>query len=275
MSTTAGLARDAVAITEDFIHHFWNGDIKSCASVLSPEFVWIGPQAKQMNLDAKGFIKTHASFILKAPHAVLANERYSFLGSPAPKIFIVTAEYNSYIEPTDTNPYAAAHRSTFVWKQTPRGHKLVHCHISHPFSSTLQENGNPAPLTQDINGHVLLLSSRRCYRSTVELRDILGNIHVLRLAEIVYLEAQKQSTIVHDTEGSFRLREGITKVVENLNQADPIALVRIHRSYVVNPLYVKTIKSDVVELATGQELPLSARRRSEAVELIAQARSEN
>lgn len=274
MSTNnSALAHEVLALTKDFVRHFWSGDVKWCASVLAPEFIWIGAQAEQMGLNASNFEKTHSAIIKEAPHVALMNEKYSLIDIPAPKVFITTAEYFGYTEPTAQEAFAGAQRCTFIWKQTPQGLKLVHYHVSNPLSVSKKGENFPTSFSKEVYRYTLLLSSRRCYRSTVELKDILGNVHVLRLAEIVYLEAQKQSTIVHTSEGSFRLREGITKVADMLNEVDPVALVRIHRSYVVNPLYVKTIKSDAIELTTKQTLPLSNRRRSEATELIAKARN--
>lgn len=274
-ATNTGLARNAVAATEEFVHRFWSGDVKWCASVLAPEFTWIGAQIEQMNLDAKGFVKTHAAIMKEAPRVVLMNEKYTHVASPSPQVYVVLAEYYGYTEPTNNEAFASTQRCTFVWKQAPQGLRLVHYHVSNPLMLSKRGENFPTSFSKDVYRYTLLLSSKRCYRSTVELRDILGNIHVLRLAEIVYLEAQKQSTIVHTSDGSFRLREGISKVMDKLNESDSIAFVRIHRSYVVNPLYVRTIQAEDIELSDGQVLPLSARRRGEATELIGKARSIN
>lgn len=120
--------------------------------------------------------------------------------------------------------------------------------------------------------YTVLLSSKPNYRKVLEIKDILGNIHNLHLYEIIYLEAQKQSTVVYTLDGSFRLRKGITCVTDMINEANPDALIRVHRSYSVNPIFVKTIKGEEVELSDGKVLPLSARRRTEAIEAISEAR---
>lgn len=273
MSSTTDIERDAVAITEKFIHQFWSGDIRWCASVLAPEFTWIGTEADQINLNAKEFIKAHAAIIKKVPHAIPMNEKYSCMSSLLDRIFIVTAEYFCYSDTSENKGLAIEQRCTFVWKNSSRGFVLLHYHASNPFNPAAHNEALAAVLPKEIYRYMLLVSSKRSYHATVELKDILGNVHVLRLVEIVYLQAQKQSTIVHTTDGKFRLREGISKVLAHLNKADASAFVRIHRSYAVNPLYVKTIKAEEVQLASGGTLPLSTRRRSEAMKLISEGRT--
>ncbi len=73
-------------------------------------------------------------------------------------------------------------------------------------------------------------------------------------------------------ESSFRVRGGISDIASKLDAASLGTLVRTHRSYAVNALYVERIDRDAVMMTTGAKLPLSARRRAEVEELIVAAR---
>lgn len=87
---------------------------------------------------------------------------------------------------------------------------------------------------------------------------------------IRYLEAQGSYTLLHLTEGSPILVSRNLAALE-VQIGDPIAFVRIHRSYILHlsflRKYVKT-KSPTLILDDGTSLPLSVQRKSTFVEAM-------
>lgn len=76
--------------------------------------------------------------------------------------------------------------------------------------------------------------------------------------KIVYIEASAHYTEIHTEEKTYRGREGIGEWEKRL---DGEKFVLIHRSYLVNLLYIKQIGKGEICLDTGEHLPLSRRKQ--------------
>ncbi len=78
-----------------------------------------------------------------------------------------------------------------------------------------------------------------------------GKIHNLNEAEILYIESLDDYVKVHLKEMVLITRENISTLEEKL-PCPPF--VRIHRSFIININWVKTISHEGIEL-NGKELP--------------------
>ena len=86
--------------------------------------------------------------------------------------------------------------------------------------------------------------------------------HLVRAAEIRWIEAQGYYAALHTDDGSFLLRRSLTRLEEEL---DPENFIRVHRSTIVNLDHVQSYKhaggsTYQVRLKQGQALPVSRSR---------------
>lgn len=77
---------------------------------------------------------------------------------------------------------------------------------------------------------------------------------VVLLKDIVYVERVKRKTIITTVDGTF---ESLESVEEIFDAFEGESILKCHRSYWVNPMYVKTILSGSVVLTDGKKIPLS------------------
>lgn len=253
----------ALELSREFLHRFWAGDANWCKRILSPDFVWIGALAKEFGQSLEPFLKEHDSIISYSPRVIISDEEYHVLPSSSKRAFVVIAQYLGHTDPASGTAFSDRQRLSLVWRATPDGLRLFHYHVSNPLKATIGAEPFPTSFAKETYRYAMALSQQHGRDATHELRDVEGNLNLLRLADVTHLEAQRQSTIVHCVSRTFRVRSGITDVAKRIDPETNGALVRTHRSYVANALYVDRVGRDTVHLTTGEELPLSAQRRSE------------
>ena len=85
-------------------------------------------------------------------------------------------------------------------------------------------------------------------------------IVVLPIADILYLQSDKGYTTFFLEGGEKILVSKVLKTYEEL--LPPSLFVRCHQSYLVNSHYIKKyLKEGILELTTGERIPVAERRR--------------
>ncbi len=255
----------AVAASREFVHRFWNADTQGCAAMLAEDFVWVGADADQFGAGTDAFAQVHGKVVGQDARVILMNEEYRAIPSGGARTVVVICQYRGFTGLAFTTSVVLRHRLTFVWRASPEGLRLVHCHLSEP---AVQSGEGERP-----EGASFMLSANRCafalfqrgVDEPVEIRDVDGGMHFIRQNDVLYLEARRQSTVVHCTTGQFRLREGIGRVIERIDPSGSDLFAFTHRSFVVNVMYVACVGRDTVTMANGDELSLSSRRRDEVL----------
>lgn len=92
----------------------------------------------------------------------------------------------------------------------------------------------------------------------VMLRDTEGNVYYTDARQIIYLEADRNYTIVHGKTTTARFRVGLSAKMEVM----PDFFLRVHRSFAVNALEVKTMTGSEIVLTNGDKIPVSGRSRA-------------
>lgn len=264
----------AIALTREFVHRFYNGETDWICRMLTPDFTWIGAQEEQYCFDIDMFRKTHAAICEAMPRCVMTQEEYRPVLTGEDMV-IVIGQYLAYTDPTMSMVFASRQRLTLVWCAGEDGDlRLGHLHAFNPLTVNQPGEAFPIGYARETYRYAMVMANQKSYQNSSELRDASGNIQMVRLSDVVYLEASRQSTIVHCLSKVFRVREGIARVSRTLSGKTGRGLVCVHRSYYVNALYVDTIRREDVLLTNGQAVPISTRRYAEACSAIAQARGE-
>lgn len=267
---------DPAARSREFVHRFWNGEADWCRAALADGFTWIGPREGQYGLSPDLFEEDLARMSRSAPRVILMDEAYEPVVSDG-GLSVVTGQYLAYTSPDLSAAFAARQRLTFVWTAGEKGLRLAHLHVSNPLRPARTDDAagpGRGRSTQETYRYLSLLSSQKGYRASHAIRDVSGATHMVRLFDVVYLEACRQSTNVHCLARTFRVRAGIAGLARTLmGGSDTGSLVCVHRSFYVNALYVDTVGADGLTLTDGTSIPVSVRRRTEVCDEIARARS--
>lgn len=90
--------------------------------------------------------------------------------------------------------------------------------------------------------------------------SLLAGQQRIAFTDIVFIEGQGNYTVFHTRHGQRILT---SKSLSFYGDKLPAQLLRIHKSYFVNLLYVKVFGGEFVHLTNGKQLPISRRRRRE------------
>lgn len=273
-STRTERSAKAVALAQEFAHRFYNGETDWICSVLTPDFTWIGAQEGQYCFDADMFRETHVEICKAMPRCVMTQEEYRSVLQSKDTV-VVAGQHLMYSDPMMSMAFASRQRVTFVWREVEGGElRLWHLHASDPLTASQPNEAFPVGYARETYRYAMVMANQKSYQNSSELRDVNGNVQMVRLSDVVYLEASRQSTVVYCLSKAFRVREGITRVAQVLSGQTGRGLVCVHRSYYVNALYVDTIRRDDILMTSGQTVPISTRRYAEACAAISRARGE-
>ena len=94
---------------------------------------------------------------------------------------------------------------------------------------------------------------------------IIGNqekTEALEIGEILYIEGYHRYLSLQ-TRG--QVYDKIGKLNDEEKRLAPLGFVRIHQGFFVNMAFIKTLESESIQLADGKKLPMSARKKPEAL----------
>lgn len=91
----------------------------------------------------------------------------------------------------------------------------------------------------------------------IEFKSNMNTI-VVDTRNIVYIESYAHYLTIHTTNASFRVREKISVM---LKQLEKYGFIQIHKSYLINKNYIKSIHSNNCELSCGQTVPIGDKYR--------------
>ena len=93
----------------------------------------------------------------------------------------------------------------------------------------------------------------------LQARGTDGVTHWVQPDSIIYVAAAHQYTDIYCTDRRLRLRASIASIADQLSSV----VVRVHRSYAVNPAYISRFEQDSLYLTTGAVIPIPAKRLRE------------
>ena len=98
----------------------------------------------------------------------------------------------------------------------------------------------------------------------LQARGTDGVTHWLQPDSIIYIAAAHQYTDIYCTDRRMRLRASIASIADQLSSV----VVRVHRSYAVNPAYISRFEQDSLYLTTGAVIPIPAKRLREVRQVL-------
>jgi DNA-binding LytR/AlgR family response regulator len=220
--------------------------------------VIIAENTRRMSLDMGLSDEVHT--------AINPNEAMRMAESAPPDIVLLDIRLGDHADGVDLGAWLHARSIPFIFL------------TAHGDPDTIQRavKVSPAgdmikPVTrQDLMANLSLFFSRSASEPVFVFRD---GTHDVRVAEkdIMYLRSDNIYTELHTTERRYVVRQSMKNMLDQMSTE----FLQIHRSYVVNPAYVRETNA-LIYLSNGVELPLSRTYRPQVQErLYGKKRTEN
>lgn len=264
-----GRRRAAEVFAHELVHHFWGDDAEFLAAALDEDFLWIAAQDDQYLLDRRRSLALYRGIMASLPDVVIVDEDYTAVISEG-GVTVVVGSYYGLNNPDSGTAFSARQRMTLVLRDRPDGSfGVVHMHVSNPVSLSRKGEYFPVGFSREAYRYVRMLASHYSDRSSVEVREIGGATHVLRTFDVVYLEADRQYTMVHCLNKTLRARQGIGALSKLFPES---RFLEVRRGSVVNVLHILSWNAEEVVLTGGVRIPIPARRSTEVRERIEELR---
>ncbi|MGN0665838.1 MAG: LytR/AlgR family response regulator transcription factor [Huintestinicola sp.] len=93
-------------------------------------------------------------------------------------------------------------------------------------------------------------------KKSLSVEDTSGNLEIISIAEIMYVESEGRGTAVHTAEKTIHTNIPISKLSAELPESD---FLEIYKAIYVNISKIKRTLTDTLELSDGRILPMSRR----------------
>lgn len=241
-----------INLSKDIIQGFYNRNIDDSIQYLSDDFMWIGAFDFQYTTSKEQFLDVIKSELGATPFSMI-NEEF-FVLSKSSSTYVVCAKFQ-LVAQVDENTVVNTHtRLTIIWKYEGDDLKVFHIHGSNAQDIPLSISGSKAEYSSDKDFFSYLVSLNNCNTNNkISFRDISGKYRYFLENEIVYLEANLQSTYLYTINECIQISGLLAKNAKKL----PDKFYRIHKTYVVNTAFVVSLERYKVTLINQKQLPVS------------------
>lgn len=237
------------------LHSFFSRDPETLASLLDEAFVWIGSYDFQYTSGKQEFLDVIRKEIQETSARVF-DEQYALLRREN-DLWIVHGRFCASAQSANGVTIYTRQRFTFVWEWDSAQPKLLHLNCTMARDVPLE---TPAPVPNTASpkipwyNYMLSLEQNRT-GPAVLLKDLDGMSRRLFPAEIVFIRSEQRTAVVHTDSAAFSVRKSLDQLHALLPD-----LIRVHKSCLVNPIYIRGIRRYCVVLPSGETLPVGKER---------------
>lgn len=257
MERTIITESDIVQMTLENVRSFYHRNPSVTTAPMADDFMWIGSNDFQWCEGLEEFNRVTKKEY-KEPPVTLSDEEYHLLFHER-NVWVVYGRYKATAVLEDGSVIHAHVRGTYVWRRIDGVIKLAHVHGSHaqdvPLNQLLPP---PEPMTIDTDffEYMKRMDTFKTNEEKLSFRDRDKKHRYLLPSEVVYMQSALQWTTVYTKTGSFQ----IWGLLAEYEQKMPDTFFRIHKSYLVNSIYIDSIRRYKAVLKDGRELPISKDR---------------
>lgn len=253
-------------LTKQFLAHFYRHDATWCLPLCAPDVTYLGSMQDGYAFGAKALkVFLERASRTYSPGLAVATETH--LSEIDEGSAIVLARYYVINDPGEGRVHARRRRSSIVWVASGGGPKVKHLHLTLPLQANVHGSAVFREIPSETVRYAEALINQVIRRSAATLLDTRGTIHRIAPIEVRYVEAARQRTVVHCLNKDIVVRRSFGAVVEELGES----LLRVHRSFAINPHYVREVSSAAVVLDDESSIPLPQRHARETRQRIMEA----
>ncbi|MEG2222751.1 MAG: LytTR family DNA-binding domain-containing protein [Oscillospiraceae bacterium] len=230
--------------SRELIHLFAGKQIAPFLSILDEHFSWLGDYEPLYIQGLPGFLASIREERLQPP-AEIRQEEYKLVAHDH-SLWVICGRFTAVAD-TGENIASTVH-FTLVWRAGKDGLKLFHAQGTHALPLP-----SPAAAQSRIFQRSRAAAPPRHADEKISVRDLNGIVHYLFCDEILYIKSDNKQC-------SFFLAHGSFAVHTTLKELARPPFLLLHRSYLVNARYVRSIRRYTATLTDGTELPIGKER---------------
>lgn len=121
------------------------------------------------------------------------------------------------------------------------------------------------PITSEVLGNLLAEVKREITKGQKLLIKTVDGEHIVKLDDVIYISAEDKYSILYTANQHFVDR---TSLNEYENLLEPYGFSRVHRKFIVNRIYHKSMGKGTITLSNGVEIAISRRKEKEYRDIL-------
>lgn len=240
----------AVSLTQDIMSRWYQLDLKPVRAYIDDHVSWIGGAEGQFYLGREAVLK---GLQLASSHmypCALSGQTYQIADSG--KDWCVVVGNIMVTLKTEKMFMHEPQRVTFVWRMNGKDLRISHMHVSNNWAAIGPDEDFPIKASRTMYEYL----AKRISGETVTVMSSDRTIYHIECDAVLYLSAANEYVIVHDRNEDIRVHQKLSKVYQELFPS----FIPIHRSYCVNPNFLRSVSQYEAVLIDGTKLPISHER---------------
>ncbi|MDO5134688.1 MAG: LytTR family transcriptional regulator [Eubacteriales bacterium] len=253
---------EVLNLTKDALHLYFQQDLDTFSQLLDEEFVWIGSYDFHYTSGKDVFL--HVSRMEpEKPPARITQEEYHLLVHSG-YLWVVYGRFAALAWQEGEVPDHRRMRITLVWRQEKNDLRLLHVNCSPSADAPMDFIPSiRTPSEEEIQWYQYIRQAAGGEGEGALIRDLEGSIHCLTPEEILYVNTRDKTSAICTRSGSFLTHRSLTQLSLELPQ-----LIQVHKSWLVNPAYVSSIRRYTVTLTQGTQVPVGKNRYNDVRERL-------
>lgn len=255
------MVQAVLELSQECLARFWQLDIEFVIRYFDKNIVWIGSAKSQYADTYEEVVKDFREIIQELKPCHLSHQEFTVAQNVGNACTIV----GRYITTTDDSVgyfLKAQQRCTFVWEIKEGEPKIRHCHISNPMGELKLAEGEKFVNALGETAKKYWISRIQSMESKhkIVVTDNKDITYFLSPSEILYVNAIGRNTMIYTTDGTeIHCRSSIADFVEKAGETFSF----VHRSYIVNNMYISSIHPYEIVLYDGSHIPVPKKRYGE------------
>ncbi|MEE8827152.1 MAG: LytTR family transcriptional regulator [Eubacteriales bacterium] len=261
------LQEETLRLTREILRTYWSGDITELRTYAHPAIQWIGTRDQEYTHGIEEFLDYLGRKRAQIPKFDMEDEQFEAVWSDE----TACAVAGRYVLRKKSENEAEGrlidrHRVTFIWEMSASGLKIIHIHMSSILY--IQDSGDDfaQKAEKEAMQYMQKYFPDREIVPRVSFKDTKNTTYLLDFADIYYVEADRNYTVIHraDKGSDIRIRESLTKVMSRLSDD----FFMISRSCAVNLFYAQRLDGTVLTMVEGTQLAVSNSKRQQLAEMM-------
>lgn len=246
---------EILKITSQTIQSFYKRDITHHIHHIHPSFVWIGAFDFQFAKSKAEFLEISQSEQEAEPFHIY-DEAYELLTRDRDTI-VVYGSLKLWAQPDQGSMIRLHTRLTVIWKFLQDAWYITHIHGSNAQDIPMQPERTLGENPADTAFFKYLSQMHQANMpEKISFRDVDGKYQIFSPNEISHLQAAGGQTVLFAKGQPFQIAGNLALHEKKLTDG----FHRVHKSYIVNGVYVKSLCRYTITLKDGTALPVGKSR---------------
>lgn len=250
-----------IELSQECLVRFWQLDPEFVIRHFDKNIVWIGSAKTQYTDTYEETVADFREIVKELKPCRLSHQEFTVAQNTG-NICTIAGRYVTTTDDSVGYFLQAQQRCTFVWEIKQNDPKIKHCHISNPMGELKLAEGEKFVNALGEMSKKYWISRIRSLQSKEKIivTDNKEITHFLTASEILYVNAIGRNCIIYTVDGAeIYSRSSITEFAEKAGEMFSF----VHRSYVVNNVYISAIHPYEITMYGGGKIPVPKKRYGE------------